>query len=101
MCGDYKVTLNPTLKVDQYPLPKPQDFFASLAGGQKFTKNRFSQCMSTDESQRRMSTSCSHQHTLWVIPVHVYTFQSGFITSHFSEGQGHYSSGDPECLFVI
>jgi len=38
ICGDYKFTVNPALKVDRYPLPKPQDIFATLAGGQKFTK---------------------------------------------------------------
>ena len=38
ICWDYKVTLNPALLVDQYPLPKPEDLFATLARGQKFTK---------------------------------------------------------------
>ena len=37
LCGDYKVTINPMLDVDQYPLPRPDDIFASLAGGQQFS----------------------------------------------------------------
>ena len=40
-CGDFKVTLNPCLEIDQYPLPKQQDLFATLAGGQRFTKLDF------------------------------------------------------------
>ena len=37
ICGDFKVTLNPALEVDQHPIPKPEDIFASLAGGELFT----------------------------------------------------------------
>ena len=56
ICGDYKVTVNSVLDVDQYPLPKPEDLFASLVGGQKFSKLDLSQayqqiCLE-DESQK-------------------------------------------------
>ena len=38
LCGDYKVTINPMLEIDKYPLPKPDDIFATLAGGKYFPK---------------------------------------------------------------
>ena len=43
ICGDFKVTVNLALKVDQYPLPKVEDLFATLAGGTKFSKLDLSQ----------------------------------------------------------
>ena len=38
LCGDYKVTINPVLEVDQYPLPKPDNIFATLSTGKVFSK---------------------------------------------------------------
>ena len=35
ICGDF---INPTLKLDQYPLPKVKDLFTKLSGGKTFTK---------------------------------------------------------------
>ena len=32
ICGDYKVTINPQLEIDHYPLPTPENLFATLAG---------------------------------------------------------------------
>ena len=57
LCGDYKVTINPALEVDQYPLPKPDDLFATLAGGKRFTKIDLTQAyqqMALDDRSRKL-----------------------------------------------
>ena len=38
ICGDFKVTINSQLEVEQYPQPKIEDIFANLAGGKQFSK---------------------------------------------------------------
>ncbi|KAL0892417.1 hypothetical protein ABMA27_015532 [Loxostege sticticalis] len=43
ICADYKVTLNPVLLVDRYPLPKIEDLLVSLNGAQLFSKIDLSQ----------------------------------------------------------
>ena len=58
ICGDYKVTVNPHIEPDRHPLPKPDDLFASLSGGKKFTKidlsHAYLQMMLDDESKKFM-----------------------------------------------
>ena len=64
ICGDYKVTINPVLDIDQYPLPKPEDLFATLAGGKKFTtldlSNAYLQ-LPLDEKCRKYVTVNTHK----------------------------------------
>lgn len=38
ICGDYKITLNPQLHIDEYPLPTTNVLLNKLAGGDKFSK---------------------------------------------------------------
>ena len=64
ICGDYKVTVNPALQVEKYPLPKPDDLFATLAGGKKFSKIDLTsayQQMSLDEKSRELVTINTHK----------------------------------------
>lgn len=74
LCGDYKVTVNPVLKVDKYPLSTPEDLFATLAGGEAFTKLDLSQAYQqielTPESRRYVTVNTHkglYQAPLWSI----------------------------------
>ena len=59
LCGDYKVTVNSALTIDQYPLPRPSDLFATLAGGNVFTKldlsNAYNQLQVDDQSRKYLT----------------------------------------------
>ena len=64
LCGDYKVTLNPSLEIDKYPLPKPEDLFATLSGGKVFSKIDLSQAyqqMQLDDCSKELVTVNTHR----------------------------------------
>jgi ribosome-interacting GTPase 1 len=56
ICGDYKVTVNQVAKLDNYPIPKAEDLFTTLSGGEKFTKldmsQAYQQILLEDESKK-------------------------------------------------
>ena len=60
----YVGTINPSLQVDQYPLPKPADLMASLTGGYKFSKldlsSAYQQMLLEDESSKLVAIN-THQ----------------------------------------
>ena len=64
VCGDYKVTVNAKLEVDHHPLPKPEDLFTSLSGGQQFSKldlKHAYQQMMLDNDSRKYVTINTHK----------------------------------------
>ena len=64
LCGDYKITVNPAIEIDQYPLPKPEDLFASLARGTKFSKIDLTsayQRLCLDEESQGLTTVNTHK----------------------------------------
>lgn len=38
ICADFKVTVNPQIEIDRYPIPRIEELFHRLSGGQLFTK---------------------------------------------------------------
>ena len=64
LCVDFKVTLNPVLEIDQYPLPRVDDLLSSLSGGDKFTKINLTsayQQMLLEEHSRQYVTVNTHK----------------------------------------
>ena len=64
LCGDYKVTINPVLREDKYPLPRIEDIFAKMAGGNIFSKidlkNAYLQ-MEVEEDSNKYLTISKHK----------------------------------------
>ena len=64
VCGDYKVTINSALEVDQHPLPNPEELFVTLSGGMKFTRldlSRAYQQILLDEESKEYCTINTHK----------------------------------------
>ena len=64
LCGDYRTTVNRAAKLDPYPLPRIEDLFASLAGGQVFSKLDLSHaCLQVllDDESKHLVTVNTHK----------------------------------------
>ena len=60
ICGDFKATINPLLKTDVYPLPKPEELFHALNGGSKFLVDTYLQ-VELDEASSKMVVINTHR----------------------------------------
>lgn len=64
LCGDYKITVNPRIVVEEYPLPTIEELFASMAGGEKFTKIDLTKAylqLEVHEDDREILTLSTHR----------------------------------------
>lgn len=90
LCGDYKLTVNQLSKLEQYPIPRIEDLFASLAGGQKFTKLDISHAyhqIPLDEEAKKFVT--------------INTFWSVVNPGHFPANNGGTAAGYPSSGRVL
>ncbi|CAK1585215.1 unnamed protein product [Parnassius mnemosyne] len=55
IAGDYSLTLNKDLLIDKYPMPRIEEVFAKIGGGERYTKidlsNAYNQFILCEESQ--------------------------------------------------
>ena len=64
ICGDFSVTVNQVSRLDSYPLPKPEDLFARLAGGKTFSILDLSQAylqIELDKDSRKFVAINTHK----------------------------------------
>lgn len=58
ICGDFKVTINPHLCIDQYPIPRPEELHLKLRGGVRFSKLDMSDAylqIELDENSKKLA----------------------------------------------
>lgn len=64
LCADYKITANPALEPDLFPLPRIEELFVKLQGGQEYTKLDLSQAyaqIGLDRTSREITTISTHK----------------------------------------
>ena len=103
ICGDVKQKMNSAAKVDHYPLPKIEDLFSELAGGQVFLKLDVSQAYQQvllDEEPKKLVTliysrACLFQYT-WL-----YTLWNFVSPGNFSQNIGKLVARDSRCDGIL
>ena len=101
ICGDYKVTINRVAKLDKYPIPKIDDMFTSLSGGQRFSKLDLShayQQIELDEDSQHFVTINTHK---GLFRYNRLPFGVASAPVHFSTCDGEPPTGDTWCPACI
>ena len=87
ICGDFRLTVNPVSKLDNYPIPKVENLFTKLQGGKSFTKldihQAYQQLELADESKKYVVIS-THK----AFPIHKVTLRDSVSTWYVSACDG-------------
>ncbi|XP_063049093.1 uncharacterized protein K02A2.6-like [Engraulis encrasicolus] len=61
ICGDYKLTVNNASSLEQYPIPRVEDLFNTLAGGKQYSKldlsHAYQQIVMDEESKKYLTVN--------------------------------------------
>jgi len=69
ICGDFKVTVNPVICSQTYPLPTPEEMFSTLANGESYFKLDLARAYKTNESKYSFPTIVNAQHPLGTVSI--------------------------------
>ena len=69
MCGDYSVSINPKMEVNQYPLPQPNEMFTNLNGDALFSKLDFSKAYLQIELAKESQKLVVIKYAQGIVPV--------------------------------
>ena len=101
VCGDYKVSINPYVETERYPMPNPQDLFSTLAGGKVFTpldmKQAYQQMRVSPDAQACLTINTSKG-------LFVYTRIPFGITSTpaiWQKAMDEILAGIPGCIYYL
>ena len=95
LCGDFKVTVNPSLSVEQYPLPKVEDLLATLAGGTKFMKPALTQAYLQARLAPRIEEVLHDKHSPQALPIKPLAVWGNIRSRSVPKGDGYHFARNP------
>lgn len=72
LCDNYKITMNPHIVTEEHSLPTIEELFASMAGGQKFTKIDLTKAYLQLEVYPDDRESLTHRHRISTYEIDVW-----------------------------